>query len=152
MRISTPSAAAARFASASGLTLKPITIASDAAASITSDSLIPPAAAWTTSTATSSWGSFAISSWSASSEPETSALTQQVDLLDLALLGLREDVLERDPAGIAASLSLGLEPDRPLAGELAGAAVVLDDLGALAGLADAVEAEHLDRLARAAPT
>ena len=32
-------------------------------------------------------------------------------------------------------------------GELAGAAVVLDDLNVLAGLADAVEAEHLDRIA-----
>ena len=74
-------------------------------------------------------------------------LDEQVDLLDLALLGLREDVLEGDPAGVAASLGLGLEADRALTGELAGPAVVLDDLGALAGLADAVEAEDLDRLA-----
>ena len=122
-------------------------IASEAAASITSDSLMPPAPAWMTLTAISSWGSFAISSWSASSEPETSALRTMLSSLDLALLGLREDLLEGDPAGLAAGQGLGLEPVRALLGELAGAAVVLDHLDALAGLADAVEAEHLDRIA-----
>ena len=74
-------------------------------------------------------------------------LEQQVELLDLALLGLGEDVLEGDPARLAAGQRLGLEAVRALAGELAGLAVVLDDLDALAGLADAVEAEHLDRVA-----
>ena len=44
---------------------------------------------------------------------------------------------------------LGLEPVGALLGELAGTAVVLDHLDALAGLADAVEAEHLDRDRRA---
>ena len=37
---------------------------------------------------------------------------------------------------------------RALAGELAGAALVLDDADPLAGLGHTVEAEHLDRLAR----
>ena len=50
-------------------------IASEAAASITSDSVIPPGAAWITSTTICSCGTLAISSWSASSEPETSALS-----------------------------------------------------------------------------
>ena len=49
--------------------------ASEAAASITSDSVIPPGAAWITSTTIRSCGSLAISSWSASSEPDTSALS-----------------------------------------------------------------------------
>src|SRR5919204_324971 len=70
-----PSRSAALRASARGRTLKPITIASEAAASITSDSVIPPGAAWMTSTAIRSCGSLAISSWSASREPETSALS-----------------------------------------------------------------------------
>ena len=121
--------------------------ASEAAASITSDSLIPPAAAWITLTAISSWGSFAISSWSASSEPETSALSTMLSSLSSPSLRLREDLVEAEPARLAAGELLGLEPVRALLGELAGAAIVLDHLDALAGLADAVEAEHLDRVA-----
>ena len=46
---------------------------------------------------------------------------------------------------LAAGQRLGLEPVGALLGELAGAAVVLDRLDELAGVADAVEAEHLDR-------
>ena len=64
-------------------------------------------------------------------------------------LGALEDVLERDLAARAAGERLGLEPVGALAGELARAAVVLDHAHELAGLGDAVEAEHLDRLARA---
>ena len=48
---------------------------SEADASITSDSLMPPTASWMRLTLTCSWGSLAISSASASSEPATSALT-----------------------------------------------------------------------------
>ena len=76
-------------------------------------------------------------------------LEDDVELLDLALLGPREDLLEADLAGLAAGQRLGLEPVGALAGELAGAAVVLDHLHELAGVADAVEAEHLDRHPRA---
>ena len=43
---------------------------------------------------------------------------------------------------------LGLQAGGALAGELPGAALVLDDADALAGLGHAVEAEHLDRLTR----
>ena len=51
----------------------------------------------------------------------------------------------------AARERLGLQAVGALAGELAGAALVLDDAHVLAGLGDAVEAEHLDRLAGLAP-
>ena len=46
----------------------------------------------------------------------------------------------------AARERLGLQAVGALAGQLAGAALVLDDADVLAGLGDAVEAEHLDRL------
>ena len=72
-------------------------------------------------------------------------LEDDVELLDVALLGPREDLLEADLAGLAAGQRLGLQAVGALLGELAGAAVVLDRLDELAGLADAVEAEHLDR-------
>ena len=62
-------------------------------------------------------------------------------------LGALEDVLQRDLAARAAGERLGLQALRALVRELAGAAVVLDDADVLAGLGDAVEAEHLDRLA-----
>src|SRR5918994_715482 len=68
VRMSTPSRSAARRASASGRTLKPMITASEAEASMTSDSLIPPVWAWMMLTATCSCGTLAISSWSASSE------------------------------------------------------------------------------------
>ena len=72
-------------------------------------------------------------------------LEDDVELLDVALLGPREDLLEADLARLAAGQGLGLQPVGALLGELAGAAVVLDDLDELAGVGDAVEAEHLDR-------
>ena len=72
-------------------------------------------------------------------------LEDDVELLDVALLGPREDLLEADLARLAAGQRLGLEPVGALLGELAGAAVVLDGLDELAGVGDAVEAEHLDR-------
>ena len=78
-------------------------------------------------------------------------LEHEVELLELALLDAVEDVLERDLAAGAAGQRLGLEADRALAGQLAGLAVVLDDADVLAGLGDAVEAEHLDRVARDRP-
>src|SRR5919112_1530344 len=76
--MSTPSRSATERASPTGRTLKPMMIASDAAASMTSDSLMPPTPERMTLTATSSWGSLAISSCSASAEPATSALTSRL--------------------------------------------------------------------------
>ena len=68
--------------------------------------------------------------------------------MTVALLDALEDVLERDLAAGAAGQRLGLERGRR-ARRPAGAAraVVLDDADELAGVGDAVEAEHLDRLA-----
>ena len=78
-------------------------------------------------------------------------LEHDVELLDLALLGPGEDLVEADLARLAAGQRLGLEAVGALLGELAGAAVVLDRLDELAGVADAVEAEHLDRHPRRRP-
>src|SRR5215217_2094528 len=74
VRISTPSRSATTRASPTGRTLKPSTTASDAAARLMSDSVMPPTPERTTCTCTSDCGSLAISSSNASSEPETSAL------------------------------------------------------------------------------
>ena len=74
-------------------------------------------------------------------------LDDEAELLDGALLGELEDVLERDLAARAPRQRLGLQAVGALAGELARAALVLDHAHELAGLGHAVEAEHLDRLA-----
>ena len=108
---------------------------------------MPPTPRWMMLTLTSCWGSLAISSSIASSEPATSALTTSAELLDGALLGELEDVLERDLAPGAPRERLGLQAVGALARELARAALVLDHAHELAGLGHAVEAEHLDRLA-----
>ena len=62
-------------------------------------------------------------------------------------LGQLEDVLQRDLAARAARERLGLQAVGALGRELARAALVLDHAHKLAGLGDAVEAQHLDRLA-----
>ncbi len=108
---------------------------------------MPPTPRWMMLTLTSCCGSLAISSSIASSDPATSALTTRPELLDGALLGELEHVLERDLAPRAARERLGLQAVRALARELARAALVLDHAHVLAGLGDAVEAEHLDGLA-----
>ena len=126
-----------------------MTTALEAAASITSDSLIPPAAARITLTAICVLRQLRDLVLERLERARDVGLEQDVELVELALLGLREDLLEGEPARLAAGELLGLEPVRALLGELAGLAVVLDDLDPLAGLADAVEAEDLDRVARA---
>src|SRR3954452_13171495 len=75
-------------------------------------------------------------------------LDEEVELLELARLDLLEDVLQRALAARAPRVLLLLEALLALVRELAGAAVVLDDADVLAGLRNAVEAEHLDRVAR----
>ena len=90
----------------------------------------------------------AISSSSASSEPGDVGLDDERELLDGALLGELEDVFERDLAPGAPRERLGLQAVCALPGELAGPALVLDHAHVLARLGNAVEAEHLDRLAR----
>ncbi len=108
---------------------------------------MPPTPRWMMLTLTSCCGSLAISSSIASSEPGDVGLDDEAELLDGALLGELEDVLERDLAPGAARERLGLQAVGALARELARAALVLDDAHVLARLGDAVEAEHLDRLA-----
>ena len=107
---------------------------------------MPPTPRWMMLTLTSCWGSFAISSSIASSEPGHVGLDDQAELLDGALLGELEDVLEGDLAARAPGERLGLQAVGALARQLARATLVLDHAHELAGLGDAVEAEHLDRL------
>ena len=142
--MSTPSRSASAFASAFGRTLKPTTIAFDAAASMMSEATMPPTPEWITCTETSSWWIFADLVHGGLDRALHVGLDDQGELLDRALLHLREQVLEAD--GLAAlgehlgALALGA-----LLGGLAGDAVVLDDAAHLAGRRRLVEAEDLDR-------
>src|SRR5919202_866824 len=73
-RISIPCRSASRRASADGRTLKPMTIAFDAAARLTSFSVMPPTPVWMTLTRTSACWIFCSSPTIASTEPWTSPL------------------------------------------------------------------------------
>src|ERR1035437_6759978 len=108
--------------------------ASEAAASITSDSVTAPTARRMTLTDTSSWGSLAISSSIASSDPATSDLITRLS--------------SWSPRLKMSSSETRLPLRRALAGQLAGAALVLDDVHVFACLRNAVESQHFDRLAR----
>ena len=77
------------------------------------------------------------------------ALDDEVQVLHLALLHLREERLERDAALRALRELLCAHPGRALAGDAAGDTLALDDAPVLAGRRRLVEAEHLDRIARA---
>ena len=75
-------------------------------------------------------------------------LDHEVQLHGLTrFLGPLEHVLEADRNAHAARQRLGLQPDRPLVGEMARLAVVRHRAHRLARVGQAVEAEHLDRLA-----
>ena len=124
--------------------------APEAAASITSDCVMPPTPVCRTRSGTSAWESFAIWSWIASSEPATSAFSTRLSVDGLALLH-RSKTSSRLTGAAAAGQRLGLEPDRALAGEAARLAVVADHAHGLTGVGDAVEAEDLDRLAGRRP-
>ena len=82
-RTSTPSLSAISFALASGLMLKPITMAFDADARIISDSLIAPTPACMHLITTSSFESFKRLCLTASTEPCTSALMMILSSLRL---------------------------------------------------------------------
>ena len=75
-------------------------------------------------------------------------LEHDVELLELALGALREDLVEADLAGLLAGQRLGLQALAALLRELSRSSLVLHRLDPLAGLADAVEPQHLDRIAR----
>ena len=139
-----------RAASPTGRTLKPRTIASDAAARLTSDSVMPPTPERTTVTCTSSCGQLGDLVLERLERAGHVGLEDERELLESAARTGRRS----SPANLAAAaagLLLELEALRALAGERAGLAVVLDDVGVLAGLGHGVEAEHLDRLGRRRP-
>ena len=90
MRISTSSVSAILRAVPVGRTLKPTIIASEAAASMISESLIAPTAPWITLTCIFSVDSLMSESLSASTEPSTSALT-------ITLSSLKSPIAMRRP-------------------------------------------------------
>ena len=108
---------------------------------------MPPTPVWMTLTDTSSCGRLAISSSKASSEPDTSALsTRSSSLTSPSWMPLKtssKDILRPERRACISSA----QADGALVGQLAGGAVVLDDAHEVAGVGDAVEAEHLDRVA-----
>ena len=137
------------MASGRGRTLKPMMIACDADASMTSDSLIAPTPVWMTRSRTSVCSTFLSASTRAPTEPCTSPLMMMLSSLSPPSLDAREEVVERDRPAVGQLL-------RPqalaaLGGALARLALVLDHPEALAGVHDAAEAEHLDRHRRAGP-
>src|SRR5439155_21818568 len=69
-------------------------------------------------------------------------------LLDLPRRSLVEDLLEADRASLLAGQGLCLQTVAPLLRELAGAALVRDDLEALAGLRNVLHPQDLGRIAR----
>ena len=106
---------------------------------------MPPTPSRMMFTCTCSCGSRAISSASASSEPATSALSDEVELL-LAALGAGEHVLERDAAAALARERLLLDADRRARWPARCASRSFSTTRkCLAGVGHAVEAEHLDR-------
>src|ERR1051325_6621233 len=139
-RISTPARSATARTSADGRTLNPTIIAFDAAARLTSFSVIPPTPVWITLTRTSGCWILPSSETIASTDPCTSPLMTMFRSWT-------------PPACICSnSLSSETPPVRcfaiaALLRELARAALVLDDAAELAGGRRPVEAEDLDRLA-----
>ena len=79
------------------------------------------------------------------------ALDDEVQVLHLAELHLREERLERDAALRALRELLRAHTRRALAGDAAGDALGLDDAPVLARRRRLVEAKDLDRIARPAP-
>src|SRR4051795_4973104 len=159
-----PACSAASRASLWARTLKPMTAAPDAPASVMSDSVMPPTPEWITRAWTSSLPTFSSAPTIASSEPCTSALTTSANSLRPAP-SLRSRIMSasepRAPdvrgggrsrfcrggeagAGRAGGGALALLPGA-VVGDLAGAGFRLDDGDTVAGFRRAVEAEHLDR-------
>ena len=127
-------------------------VALDAAASWMSFSVMPPTPRWTNASLTSSRSSLRSASVSASSEPVTSALSDQVQRGGLARLDLLEDVLELGAAardrGVAAEAGDALPVLAGLA-DATGHLLVGGDHELVAGVGDVGQAEHLHRRRRA---
>ena len=108
---------------------------------------MPPTPVWSTFRPTSLVESFAIWSWIASSEPATSAFSTRLSGNGLAFLDALEDVLEADRGGLRrASASVFSRIARSPARWRASRSFSTD-AHRLARVGNAVEAEHLDRLA-----
>ena len=99
-RISTFSCSAAAAALRSGRTLKPMTMAFEAAASSTSDSLMAPTPAWMTRIVTLSVESFSSVSRRTSAEPLTSALRMIGSSVTSPAAIFLMELFERDAAGL----------------------------------------------------
>src|SRR4029450_9090547 len=151
VRISTPSRSARARASAFGRTLKPTTRAFDAAARLTSPSVMPPTPRWMTRTRTSGCWIFCSSRTGASRAPADDAhahlrvldllqlrdggfdrpvdvaLEDEVEILDATLLHLGEELLERDAGAGGRGKLLASQALAPVLGEMVRAALVLDD-------------------------
>ena len=128
-----------------GRTLKPTTIAFEAAARLTSFSVIPPTPVWITLTRTSECSIFASSPTIASTEPCTSPLRTRFRSATPPACICAKSVLERDAAARLLRERLAAQPLAALLRELARAALVLDHARQLAGRRRLVEAEDLDR-------
>ena len=146
VRISTPSRSASARASAFGRTLKPTTIALEAAASMMSPSVIPPTPWWITETRTSGCWIFASSETAASTEPTTSPLSTRFRSWTAPSWIAAKRFSSVGPAGALREL-LAAQTLAARLRELARLPLVLDDAAVLAGGRRMVEAEDLDRVA-----
>ncbi len=142
-RISTFSCSASAAALRSGRTLKPMTMAFDAEASSTSDSLMAPTPEWITRTLTLSLESFCSVSVSTSAEPPTSvlmmigsSLTSPASICLCSCSSVRR--LDLGERGFAQPLVA--EDD-----DLLGLGGIGDHLEIVAGFGQRFETEHFDR-------
>ena len=146
--MSTPSRSASVRASAFGRTLKPTTIAFDAAARLTSEAVMPPTPEWMTRTVDLGVGDLRQLALGRLDRALHVGLDDQAQLLDGALLHRAEQILQADGLVAAARAPRRAAALAALLGGLAGDALVVDDAAVLAGSRRLVEAEDLDGHAR----
>ena len=132
-----------------GRTLKPTTIAPDAAARLTSFSVMPPTPVWMTLTRTSGCSIFCSSPTIASTEPCTSPLRTMLRSATPPACSCSNSFSSETPRLRLLRERLAPEALAALLREVARAPVVLDHAAELAGRRRLVEAEDLDRIARA---
>ena len=115
---------------------------------MTSFSVIPPAAEWMTLTRTSGCSIFWSSETAASTEPPTSALSDEVEVLDALAPWTRSNSASSE-IGFDRCASCSRRSRSPRAcASVTRLALVLDDAADLAGRRRPVEADDLDRVAR----
>ena len=129
--------------------MKPTIIAFDAAARLTSFSVIPPTPVWMTLTRTSGCWIFPSSETIASTEPCTSPLMTMFRSWTPPACICSKSLSSETPPLPLLRHRLAAQALAALLRELAGAPLVLDDAAELAGGRRTVEAEDLDGLARA---